>query len=93
MQERKDDIGDLASRLLEAEQLLQSPAAAGHHDRAARLLISIARHAPRGIISNLAMQTLSLANQHREDRQPSAELNGQIEVLRRHIEQAADDVN
>ena len=49
---------DLLRKLDEVEELLGS-GITGHFDRAERLFVSIARGAPSGEVSNLAMKALS----------------------------------
>jgi len=49
---------DLLRKLDEVEELLRS-GVTGHFDRAERLFVSIARGAPSGELSNLAMKALS----------------------------------
>lgn len=53
------DIDDLLSRLTEIEELLRFPSVEGHTNRAQKLALFIARRAPSGTASNLAMQVMS----------------------------------
>jgi hypothetical protein len=56
------DMSELLARLKEAEELLRFASVPGHVDRGIELLMSIARTAPSGGITNLAMQAISEAN-------------------------------
>jgi hypothetical protein len=56
---RKPSPDELLSTLVQVEELARSPAVADHIDRAAKLALSIARNAPTGAISNLAMKLMS----------------------------------
>jgi hypothetical protein len=57
----KQDIDALLSDLKEMEELLQFPGVAGHMQKSLQLAMGIARRAPRGDISNLAMRVISEA--------------------------------
>ena len=55
------DIESLLSRLTEIEELLRFPAVDGHTSRAEKVALFIARRAPGGRASHLAMQVVSEA--------------------------------
>jgi hypothetical protein len=57
----KAKIDDALSRVQEAEELLRFPGVSGHLDKATKLMTSIAKSAPSGGISNIAMQVISEA--------------------------------
>jgi len=57
----KPDIDALLSDLKEIEELLQFPSVPGHMQKSMRLATTIARRAPSGDISNLAMRVVSEA--------------------------------
>jgi hypothetical protein len=57
----KPHIDALLSDLKEIEELLQFPGVTGHMRKSMRLATTIARRAPRGDISNLAMRVISEA--------------------------------
>ena len=88
-------INELLAQLKEAEELLRFPSVPGHVDRGTELLLSIARSAPSGGITNLAMQAISEASALR----PSAlsltadygKLNRILWRLRLALQQASSD--
>jgi hypothetical protein len=86
------DLDDLLSRLKEIEELLQFPAVEGHLKRAETLALSIARKAPSGAVSNLAMHVISEAHALRPDampiKAPDARLHGVLRELRAALERA-----
>jgi hypothetical protein len=57
----KAEIDALLSDLKEMEELLQFPGVTGHMQKSLHLATTIARRAPRGDISNLAMRVISEA--------------------------------
>jgi hypothetical protein len=57
--------GDPLETVAELEKLLSAPLLPLQAERASRLLVSIARHAPRGRVANLAMQLMSALHESR----------------------------
>jgi hypothetical protein len=86
------DIDDLLSRLKEIEELLQFPAVEGHLKRTETLALSIARKAPTGAASNLAMRVVSEVSALRPGAMPvksnDARLHGVLRELRIALEEA-----
>jgi hypothetical protein len=91
-----DDVNleDLLSRLKEIEGLLQFPAVDGHV-KAQALALSIARKAPTGPISNLAMQVMSEASAPRPGALPmradADKLNALLGKLRLALQEVKPD--
>lgn len=56
-------LDELLSKVAAIEGLLRSPETVGNVDQATRLALSVARNAPSGAISNLAMLVMSAASQ------------------------------
>jgi hypothetical protein len=88
-------INELLAQLKEAEELLRFPSVAGHVDRGIELLMSIARAAPSGGITNLAMQAISEACALRPSALPLTadygKLNKILWRLRVALQQASSD--
>jgi hypothetical protein len=89
------NLEELLSRLKEIEGLLQAPAADGHVNKAQTLALSIARKAPAGPISNLAMQVMSEASALRLGtlavRTDGDKLNALLEKLRLALQEVKPD--
>ena len=65
-----DRITELRSALDEVEELVRLPIVSTQAERANAKLLSIARHAPDGSISNLAMRLMSAVHEARDNPQP-----------------------
>jgi hypothetical protein len=76
------DQADLLAKVDEVEALLRS-GVAGYLDRVERLLLSIARSAPTGEVSNLAMKALSAARAPKYNSQSSNAADALNEALLR----------
>jgi hypothetical protein len=68
----KASPAELLSTLGQVEELARSPAVPDHIDRAAKLALSIARNAPTGAISNLAMKLMSAVHDLPREGEPAA---------------------
>jgi len=64
------DQADLLAKVDEVQELVRT-GVTGYLDTVERLLISIARSASAGEVSNLAMKALSAAKAHKHSGQPS----------------------
>ena len=89
------NLEELLSRLKEIEGLLQVPAVDGHVSKAQTLALSIARKAPAGPISNLAMQVMSEASVLRLGTPPARadgdKLNALLAKLRLALQELKPD--
>lgn len=65
-----DRLVELRGALDEVEQLVKLPMVAAQAERANAKLLSIARHAPNGTISNLAMRLMSAVHEARDNPGP-----------------------
>jgi len=84
------DVDDLLSRLKETQELLQFPGVDGHFERAERLLVSIARHAPSPAVAQAAMNAITLASLRRDPVPVNADANNVDRVLS-HLRAALEE--
>jgi hypothetical protein len=65
-----DRLTEMRNALDEVEHLVKLPMVAAQAERANAKLLSIARHSPEGIISNLAMRLMSAVHEARDSPDP-----------------------
>jgi hypothetical protein len=83
-----DRLAERRASLAEIEALLRLPLVAAQVDRACRLIVAMARNAPDGRISNLAMRLMSLLHEMREDKTSG---EGMIAVTLARLRAALED--
>jgi hypothetical protein len=77
----------LAEHVAELESLLRLPLIEPHVEKASRLAVAIARHAPQGRVANLAMQLLSEVHEARREGEGDARrISVALERLRAALE-------
>jgi hypothetical protein len=83
-----DRLVELRASLDEIETLLRLPLVAAQVERANRLIVVMARNAPDGRISNIAMRLMSTLHEMRDDKTPG---EGLIPVMLARLRAALED--